>query len=383
ADVVVFALGGASWPRLGADGGWVRPFVDRGVAVTPLRAANVAVRVAWSQWFASRFEGVPLKNVALTVAGRRVPGDAMVTRTGLEGGPVYALGAEIRDALDAGRCVVDVDLRPDVTVEQLTSRLRSRRHKDSASNWLRRSIGLDPVGIALVREAGALPADPQAMAELVKAVPVPVVATMPIDRAISSAGGIAWSEVDESLMLRALPGTFVAGEMLDWEAPTGGYLLQASFSTGVVAARGALAWLSRPIPFEVHESGALLHGTKADLNVGDLLVPGRRSNYGGGRTAGHVYLTETLDAAAWGAELAVGEGPGRIYVVEPMGPIEDDPNVTDKRFPGNPTRSFRTRDPVRVVGELEGWSGHTPGQIQAMRGGLADLERQGLAEIDD
>ena len=253
-DVTVFALGGASWPRLGSDGGWVGPFSERGVTVTPLRPANVGVRVAWSDVFTGRFEGTPLKNVRFTVGGRpgrrdpSVRGDAMVTRTGLEGGPVYALGASIRSALDAdGSCVLEVDLRPDATVDQLTDRLPHRRPKDSASTWLRRSIGLDPVAIALMRESrgGSLPGDAAATAELVKAVPVVVSETMPIDRAISTAGGIAWSEVDESLMLRALPGTFVAGEMLDWEAPTGGYLLQASFSTGVVAAHGALAWLTR------------------------------------------------------------------------------------------------------------------------------------------
>jgi rifampin ADP-ribosylating transferase len=140
---------------------------------------------------------------------------------------------------------------------------------------------------------------------------------------------------------------------------------------------------SGPVPFEVHESGALLHGTKADLAVGDLLVPGRTSNYGAGRTANHVYMTATLDAAAWGAELALGDGRARIYVVEPLGALEDDPNVTDKRFPGNPTRSYRTREPVRVVGELVDWVGHTPAQQQAMRDGLADLQRRGLAVIDD
>jgi rifampin ADP-ribosylating transferase len=141
--------------------------------------------------------------------------------------------------------------------------------------------------------------------------------------------------------------------------------------------------MSVPTPFEVHESGALLHGTKADLAVGDLLVPGRRSNYGGGRTANHVYVSATLDAATWGAELAVGEGRGRIYVVEAQGSLEDDPNVTDKRFAGNPTRSYRTTEPVKVVGELVDWVGHPPEQIQAMRDGLADLERQGRAVIDD
>jgi rifampin ADP-ribosylating transferase len=140
---------------------------------------------------------------------------------------------------------------------------------------------------------------------------------------------------------------------------------------------------ARPKPFEVHESGAWFHGTKADLAVGDLLVPGRRSNFGGGRTANHVYFTATLDAATWGAELAVGEGRGRIYIVEPTGPIEDDPNVTDKKFPGNPTRSYRTREPVKVVGELLDWPGHSPEQLQAMRDGLADLERRGLAVIYD
>lgn len=138
-----------------------------------------------------------------------------------------------------------------------------------------------------------------------------------------------------------------------------------------------------PKPFEVHESGALFHGTKANLTVGDLLVPGRRSNFGGGRTANHIYVTATLDAATWGAELAVGEGPGRIYIVEPLGDLEDDPNVTDKRFPGNPTRSFRTREPVKVVGELRDWVGHSADQLQAMRDGLSDLERRGEAVIDD
>jgi rifampin ADP-ribosylating transferase len=140
---------------------------------------------------------------------------------------------------------------------------------------------------------------------------------------------------------------------------------------------------NRPTAFERLESGVLLHGTKADLAVGDLLVPGRPSNFGVGRIANHVYLTATLDAATWGAELAVGDGRGRIYIVEPLGPLEDDPNVTDKRFPGNPTLSYRTREPVKVVGEVEDWVGHSPEQLQARREGLADLERRGLAVIYD
>lgn len=138
-----------------------------------------------------------------------------------------------------------------------------------------------------------------------------------------------------------------------------------------------------PKPFEIYEPGIMLHGTKADLAVGDLLVPGHLSNFEHGRTANHVYVTETLDAATWAAELATGEGRGRIYVVEPLGALEDDPNVTDKKFPGNPTRSHRTREPVRVVGEIPDWSGHCAEQLQAMRDGLADLRRRGQAVIDD
>lgn len=252
-DVTVFALGGASWPRLGSDGQWVGPFTARGVQVAPLRAANVGVRVGWTPRFADRFAGVPLKTVAVAVRGRPgavVRGDAMVTATGLEGGPLYALGATIRQLLDAdGRCVLELDLRPDLSVEQLIARLSHRRPKDSAASWLRRAIGLDPVSAGLLWEAGGgLPSGADEAAALVKALPVQVTGTMPIDRAISSAGGIGWAQVDETLMLRAVPGTFVAGEMLDWEAPTGGYLLQASFATGVVAGRGAAAWVGRSGP---------------------------------------------------------------------------------------------------------------------------------------
>ena len=138
-----------------------------------------------------------------------------------------------------------------------------------------------------------------------------------------------------------------------------------------------------PTAFEVYGSGTLLHGTKADLAVGDLLVPGRLSNFEAGRVMNHVYVTETLDAAVWGAELAAGGGPGRIYVVEPTGALEDDPNVTDKKLPGNPTRSYRTREPVRIAGEIEDWTGHTPEQLQTMKDLLVDLKRRGLAVIYD
>jgi rifampin ADP-ribosylating transferase len=139
----------------------------------------------------------------------------------------------------------------------------------------------------------------------------------------------------------------------------------------------------RPVPFEEHESGAFLHGTKADLAVGDLLTPGMPSNYEAGRISNHVYMTRTLDAAAWGAEMAAGDGPGRIYFVEPEGAVEDDPNVTDKKLPGNPTLSFRTRGPARVVGELVDWVGHSADELGAMQARLEDLRRRGLAVIYD
>jgi rifampin ADP-ribosylating transferase len=138
-----------------------------------------------------------------------------------------------------------------------------------------------------------------------------------------------------------------------------------------------------PVPFAEHPSGAYFHGTKADLRVGDLLVPGRGSNFEDGRVSNNIYVTRTLDAAVWGAELALGDGPGRIYVVEPTGALEDDPNVTDKRFPGNPTMSYRSREPVRVVDELTGWTGHAPEQVAARLAALADLVARGAAVIED
>jgi rifampin ADP-ribosylating transferase len=141
--------------------------------------------------------------------------------------------------------------------------------------------------------------------------------------------------------------------------------------------------LREPVPFEVYEAGVYLHGTKADLAAGDLLVPGRESNFQAGRVMNYVYFTATLDAAVWGAELAGGEGRGRIYIVEPTGEFEGDPNVTDKKFPGNPTQSFRSREPLRVVGELVDWAGHSPEKLEAMRTALDALQREGKAQIED
>ncbi|MEO5724615.1 MAG: TIGR03862 family flavoprotein [Ilumatobacteraceae bacterium] len=247
-DVTVLALGGASWPRVGSDGGWVNVLRAAGVAVNDLRPANCGVLVDWSPGFVERFEGMPLKNVAIAAGDAVVRGDATVTRGGLEGSPVYALSAAIRNDIDSlGQCRVTIDLQPDLDADRLTDRLRSGRSKDSLSTSLRRTIGLSKVAIALLSEAatGRPPSDPSELATLVKAVPFAIIETMPIARAISSAGGVSFDAVNGSLMLDQLPGTFVAGEMLDWEAPTGGYLLQATFSTAVSAARGAISWLSQ------------------------------------------------------------------------------------------------------------------------------------------
>jgi rifampin ADP-ribosylating transferase len=141
--------------------------------------------------------------------------------------------------------------------------------------------------------------------------------------------------------------------------------------------------LGEPVPFEVYEPGVYLHGTKADLSVGELLVPGRGSNFEAGRLMNHVYFTATLDAAVWGAELAAGDGRGRIYIVEPTGEFEDDPNLTDKKFPGNPTRSFRSREALRVVGELRDWVGHSPEKLEGMRAAIDEMQRNGTAQIED
>jgi uncharacterized flavoprotein (TIGR03862 family) len=223
--VTVLALGGASWPRTGSDGAWTALLGD--VDVTPLRPSNVGFRVDWSPVFRERFAGTPLKDVELSFGGQTSRGDVVITATGIEGGAVYALSASLRDA-DAP--VLHIDLRPDVAELRL-----DRRPKDSMANALRRA-GFPPVVSALLHETGG--ADP-------KAVPLALDGPQPIARAISTAGGIALAEIDDTFMLRSHPGTFVAGEMLDWEAPTGGYLLQATFSTAVAAARGALAYLRR------------------------------------------------------------------------------------------------------------------------------------------
>ena len=246
-DVTILTLGGASWPRVGSDGRWVDTLTQRGVQVASLRPANCGVLVDWSADFVRQFGGAPLKNIALTVGAAPVRGDAMITTAGLEGGPIYAQSSTIRDSIDRlGCCTLCFDLHPDLTVAQLVDRLVRGRRKDSLTAVLHR-IGLSKVSVALLREltGNQVPRQPEALASMIKSLAIEVHSTMPIDRAISTAGGVAFSELDDVLMIKRLPGVFVAGEMVDWEAPTGGYLLQASFSTAVMAARGAVDFLTR------------------------------------------------------------------------------------------------------------------------------------------
>ena len=246
-DATILALGGASWPRLGSNGAWAEVLSRRGVPMVPFRPANGGFLVDWSATFRERFAGSPLKTVALTFDGHTVRGEATITARGLEGGAVYALGGRLRDAVDLdGAATLVIDIRPDLTQEALTERLAKPRGGGSLSNHLRKA-GLTPLAINLLREVHGLdlPADPAALAHLIKAAPVRLTGAAPMERAISTAGGVGFDAVDETLMLKAVPGAFVAGEMLDWEAPTGGYLLQACFATGAAAARGVLDWLAR------------------------------------------------------------------------------------------------------------------------------------------
>ena len=243
-DAVVLALGGASWARMGSDAAWVPELETAGVAVTPFQPSNVGFDVAWSPLLRERFAGQPVKGVALTHAGRTVRGEAMIAAYGIEGGGVYALSADLREAIARdGKAELTLDLRPAISRQALTQKLLKPRGKDSLSNWLRKILHLDPAAIALLREGGPLPSEPGPLAARIKGVTLTLIGVQGLARAISSAGGVKLDGVDDRLMLKARPGVVVAGEMLDWEAPTGGYLLQAAFASGLVAANGALDWL--------------------------------------------------------------------------------------------------------------------------------------------
>ncbi|MEM9635628.1 MAG: TIGR03862 family flavoprotein [Pseudomonadota bacterium] len=239
ARTMMLALGGASWPKLGSDAAWVPALEGHGIKVNRFQPSNCGFQVAWSPYLRERFAGTPLKRIALKLGEHSAQGEAMITEKGLEGGAVYALSAEVRETINALRkAELKIDLRPATSVEELIRKLTRPRGKQSFATFLKKTLKLHPVEQALLREAGSFPEKPDALAELIKAVPITCTAPYPIDRAISSAGGIALDELDNSLMLKKLPGVFAAGEMLDWEAPTGGYLLQACFATGHRAVSG-------------------------------------------------------------------------------------------------------------------------------------------------
>lgn len=253
ADAVLLALGGGSWAKLGSDGAWVATLEARAVPVAPILPANCGFDVGWSTHFAEKFAGQPLKSIALAftdVAGHTLQrrGEFVVTAGGIEGSLIYALSANLRDAITTqGHAIAYLDLQPDRSVEQVLEALLRPRGADSMANHLRRKLGLEGVKAGLLRECTSKEdfSDLQKLARLIKALPLRLVAPRPLDEAISSAGGVCFEGLDECLMLRNLPGVFCAGEMLDWEAPTGGYLLTACMASGRVAGAGINAWLER------------------------------------------------------------------------------------------------------------------------------------------
>ncbi len=251
ADTVVLALGGGSWARLGSDGAWVHLLTQRGVTVAALRPANCGFDVGWSEHFRTRFAGHPLKAVVIAftdAAGvtHRRQGDCMVTATGIEGGLIYALSAAIRDEIAAsGSATIYLDLTPGKDLARVTAEVSHPRGSRSVSSHLQSRVGIKGVQSGLLRECAVAEdfADSELLAQAIKSLAIKLVAPRPLNEAISSAGGVTFESLDERLMLRVLPGVFCAGEMLDWEAPTGGYLLTACFASGRMAGEGVLAWL--------------------------------------------------------------------------------------------------------------------------------------------
>ena len=250
-DAVVLALGGGSWPKLGSTGAWVPLLLQQGIPVAPLRPSNCGFEVNWSEYFRHSFAGKPLKSVVVSftdesgvTAYRK--GELILTDKGLEGSVIYALSAQLRDRIAAsGEAYISIDLVPDKTLQYLIDRARLSRGKRSMANYLRTRIGIEGAKAGILREivSKADFEDPIQLCSFIKALPVRLVASRPIDEAISSAGGIAFEALDDQLMIKAMPGVFCAGEMLDWEATTGGYLLTACFATGRQAGEGVIAWL--------------------------------------------------------------------------------------------------------------------------------------------
>ncbi|WP_248740483.1 TIGR03862 family flavoprotein [Pseudomonas sp. MWU12-2029] len=249
-DATLLALGGGSWSRLGSDGAWMLPLEQRGVGLAPLQPSNCGFEVqAWSEVMVSKFAGAPLKNIAIGL-NDDVPrlGECVITATGIEGSLIYALSAPIREAINVhGTATVHIDLLPGRPVDKLQAALSKPRGSRSMAKHLHSQVGIDGVKAALLRELtdAATFADPALLARAIKALPLTLVKTRPLDEAISSAGGVTFEAMDERMMLKALPGVFCAGEMLDWEAPTGGYLLTGCFASGRAAGIGMLDWLKQ------------------------------------------------------------------------------------------------------------------------------------------
>src|SRR5690606_952625 len=249
-NATLLALGGGSWARLGSDGAWVPLLERRGIFIAPLQPANCGFEVTgWSTHLVEKFAGAPLKTVSLALPGTTArKGEFVLTATGIEGSLVYALSADIREAINAaGSATVLLDLLPDRSHEQIAAALARPRGSQSMAKHLHRQLKLDGAKAALLRELSTADTfqDPHALAAAINALPIRLVSPRPLDEAISSAGGVPFEALDKNLMLRQLPGVFCAGEMLDWEAPTGGYLLTACFATGRAAAEGMLRWLKQ------------------------------------------------------------------------------------------------------------------------------------------
>ena len=247
ADAIVLALGGGSWRRLGSAGAWADWLKPAGVEVEPLRPSNCGFDVTWSDHFREKYEGHPIKSVVLSFGEFQGQGEFIVTKEGVEGGLIYSASAFIRDEIYAnGTATVLLDLKPDRTLDWLTEKLSRPRGSRSLASYLEKTLGIKGVKAGLLREFVSKEdfTDAKRLAEFIKALPVPFAAPRPLDEAISTAGGVTFEALDENLMLKNLPGIFCAGEMLDWEAPTGGYLLTACFSSGVAAGNGVLKYLS-------------------------------------------------------------------------------------------------------------------------------------------
>jgi len=247
-DAILFAAGGGSYPHLGATGLWRKSLARAGVSIAPFKAINCGYNIGWSEYLTQKFAGTPLKNIDISIDDSTAHGDVVLTGYGLEGGAIYGLGRAINTALDInGTADITLDLRPSILREQLAEKLAAPRKKQSLSTYLRKQVKLSPLEIALIHEKGDKEAlnDPARLAQIVKTIPLTITSARPLERAISTMGGIELFELDSNLMLRARAGCFAAGEMIDWDAPTGGYLLQACFSTGVAAAKGIENWLTR------------------------------------------------------------------------------------------------------------------------------------------